>query len=406
ARVVEALDLDLEWTKAHTRLLVRALEWESKLDRSMLLRGGDLENAEAALALHEREYPAPTESQRRYVLASRQNATRRLRGAVSVSLVALTVIAALAVVSVVQARHAHETAQIALSRQLAGDANAQLDQDAQLGLSLALHAYDTRPTVEAQAAIRRAAFDTRERALLRGSTAPISAVAFNPDGRHVVSVGDGTAHIWDWRAPDAAPVIIGVGVLSRDVAFSPDGARLVAATDRGLAVWDWRHAARPPVVLGSSAPERFALSADGRHVATSELDAVEVRDLRHPDDPPVVLATGSSVAALALSPDGSHLATTDSTYKSVRVWDVHHVSDSPVELTTGADAFDVAFSPDGKLLAIAGNATEVRDWQHPEMPPMLHATDDFSSSVAFSPRGDHLAAGGDIRISVYDIRHP
>src|SRR6202035_3233409 len=47
ARVVDALDTDLEWTKAHTRWLVKALEWDGEgREGSFLLRGSELQAAE------------------------------------------------------------------------------------------------------------------------------------------------------------------------------------------------------------------------------------------------------------------------------------------------------------------------------------------------------------------------
>ncbi len=46
-KLIEELDTDLEWVRAHTRLLVRAKEWESKRrDSSMLLHGSELREAE------------------------------------------------------------------------------------------------------------------------------------------------------------------------------------------------------------------------------------------------------------------------------------------------------------------------------------------------------------------------
>ena len=60
ALIAEALDTDLDWVKAHTRLLVRALEWEANdQSRALLLRGDDLSRAEAAIA------GTPTSSRRR-----------------------------------------------------------------------------------------------------------------------------------------------------------------------------------------------------------------------------------------------------------------------------------------------------------------------------------------------------
>ena len=50
-RLVGALDRDLERTKAHTRWLVKAIEWDSEhRDKSFLLRGAELKAAEEWLA--------------------------------------------------------------------------------------------------------------------------------------------------------------------------------------------------------------------------------------------------------------------------------------------------------------------------------------------------------------------
>jgi hypothetical protein len=46
ASPTDALYTDLDWKRTHTRLLVRAREWESKnRDDSFLLRGMDLQDA-------------------------------------------------------------------------------------------------------------------------------------------------------------------------------------------------------------------------------------------------------------------------------------------------------------------------------------------------------------------------
>ena len=47
-RLVTALDTDLEWERQHSRLTVKALEWDqSGRDRSFLLRGADLQRCGA-----------------------------------------------------------------------------------------------------------------------------------------------------------------------------------------------------------------------------------------------------------------------------------------------------------------------------------------------------------------------
>jgi len=87
-RLVKALDADLEAARAHTRWLVKALEWESEdRDNSFLLRGSELKSAEGWLASSsEAADPAPTPLQREYLLASRDAANRRQRVSVGASL--------------------------------------------------------------------------------------------------------------------------------------------------------------------------------------------------------------------------------------------------------------------------------------------------------------------------------
>src|SRR5258708_22537547 len=78
--LLNALDTDLEYVQAHTRLLVRAREWESKhRDPNFLLRGADLHEAEQWLANSTDKRPSPSLLQTQYISASRQTANRTQR---------------------------------------------------------------------------------------------------------------------------------------------------------------------------------------------------------------------------------------------------------------------------------------------------------------------------------------
>ena len=80
ARLIEALDLDLEWLDRHARLLVRAREWErERRDSSFLLRGRDLQDAEGWLAQQGSHREGATTLQADFVVASRSAARRRGR---------------------------------------------------------------------------------------------------------------------------------------------------------------------------------------------------------------------------------------------------------------------------------------------------------------------------------------
>ncbi|MBV9896959.1 MAG: toll/interleukin-1 receptor domain-containing protein [Chloroflexi bacterium] len=73
--LIESINLDLEWLHAHTRLLVRALEWQrTGASPSLLLRGGDLREMEQSLRRAETAQPPASALQLEYVQASREAA--------------------------------------------------------------------------------------------------------------------------------------------------------------------------------------------------------------------------------------------------------------------------------------------------------------------------------------------
>ncbi|MBD2100145.1 toll/interleukin-1 receptor domain-containing protein [Leptolyngbya sp. FACHB-261] len=78
--LLKAMDTDLGHVRAHTRLLVRALEWQNK-DRnaSYLLRGSDLQDAERWLTQAVDKNPQPTELQSEYINTSHAAQIAQLR---------------------------------------------------------------------------------------------------------------------------------------------------------------------------------------------------------------------------------------------------------------------------------------------------------------------------------------
>jgi WD40 repeat protein len=73
----KTIHTDYEWLKYHTKLQVKALDWERQKDNSQLLRGKELRTAEKQLAeVNNQEDPQPTDLQRYYILASQRNEIR------------------------------------------------------------------------------------------------------------------------------------------------------------------------------------------------------------------------------------------------------------------------------------------------------------------------------------------
>jgi hypothetical protein len=72
-RLEQGLDLDLPWLRLHTRILVRAREWETKQKASgYLLSASDLDEAQQWLAGMRDHEPAPTALHVEYISASQQ----------------------------------------------------------------------------------------------------------------------------------------------------------------------------------------------------------------------------------------------------------------------------------------------------------------------------------------------
>ncbi|HBL28746.1 MAG TPA: hypothetical protein DD490_18070 [Acidobacteria bacterium] len=101
---------DFEWVRAHTRLLLRAAEWQAhQREASLLLRGRELKEAERWLAASTaHRLPRVTDDQTAYVMASRKNTSRWMSLAVGILTVALLGTIGLSLFAYVQWRQAEE----------------------------------------------------------------------------------------------------------------------------------------------------------------------------------------------------------------------------------------------------------------------------------------------------------
>ncbi|ESQ03997.1 hypothetical protein B590_17204 [Streptomyces sp. PVA_94-07] len=201
-----------------------------------------------------------------------------------------------------------------------------------------------------------------------------------------------SVHVWDLASlKPLAELRTGAGTVSA-LSFSPDGARLLAvssepalgtsgeADDTGsrgagdakkagpVALNTWRTAdlGAPPSVTKTGDDVIDAVhTPDGKSLLVASVTGrVQVRDA----------ATGelrrefghhpSAIRALALSPDGTTLATATTDDSAVRLWDLREGTlKARLGSGSGFEVNDLAFSPDGTVLARAGSDAAVALWR-------------------------------------------
>ncbi|MCG7951847.1 MAG: toll/interleukin-1 receptor domain-containing protein [Candidatus Thiodiazotropha endolucinida] len=103
-KLIETLETDHEWVRRHTRLHIRAREWDTKeRNSSYVLRGDDLISAEEWLKQSTLgKQPASTELQKEYIEESRTFATRIRRRTIVVGSIGLFIVLSLAVLFFIQ----------------------------------------------------------------------------------------------------------------------------------------------------------------------------------------------------------------------------------------------------------------------------------------------------------------
>ncbi|NUM44656.1 MAG: TIR domain-containing protein, partial [Anaerolineales bacterium] len=132
-QMLQVVNTDLDFVKAHTRLLERALGWErEKKNASFVLQGDELQKAESWLEGAGKKQPQPTALHIEFIQASRRAANQRQRNILTASLVGLGIAVVLAIVSFVfylQANDAKDKAEIAKVTAQAAEVEALNQRD-------------------------------------------------------------------------------------------------------------------------------------------------------------------------------------------------------------------------------------------------------------------------------------
>jgi WD40 repeat protein len=413
--VVQALEEDLDWRDAHTRLAVRTKEWaDAQRDRSFLLRGSDLRVAEEWMAqapLHSKT--PPTMQQTEYILAGRKASVRTQRtwqAALSVGLVVALALAAFAFLQRQQAIHQRD---VAASGLLANQSQVLDDTDPSLSKLESIAAWRIYPSPGARYAMLAAAARPGI-AVLTGHRDTVDSVAFSPDGKMLASGGfdDGTVRLWEVAThKQIGPPLPSGDVRVWSVAFSPDGTMLASGQGRTVRLWNvatHRQIGSPLDPHTDTLAYSVAFSPDSTTLAVAYFDSVvRLWDVAtHQQIGSPLSGHTGEVDSVAFSPDGKILASGGSDH-TVRLWDMTTNRQIGRPLLTGPSTLSsVAVSPDGKTLASGNQGGVIRLWDvatHQQIGSPLTGLSDYVESVAFSPNGKMLASGGDAMVQLWKV---
>jgi WD40 repeat protein len=314
ARVERALDTDLELRKEHTRILVKAVEWDHEgKERSFLLRGTELKAAEGWLArTGAGADQASTALQRDYVLASRRVAIRRGRIAVGVSVAVAVIALGLGVLALVARNQAVSSGQGSRALALAAESQNDLSADPEVSVILAQEAVRVKPIPQALTALRQA-MDTSALRVALPTVAPQQcgfesgpSATYSPSGRHVAeTLCTGELVVMD-SANGRVLLRRHVATQASAVAYEPNGHLLAVGTNRGIDLVDPTTGVVRWQLIGHGEPNALAFNHAGTLLGATTNLGTTVWDLSS-RTPLFSLSDPDDDRTLAFTPTGGLL---------------------------------------------------------------------------------------------------
>jgi WD40 repeat protein/serine/threonine protein kinase len=240
--------------------------------------------------------------------------------------------------------------------------------------------------------------------LADGHTAAARQVAFSPDGRRLVSVGeDGRVIVWDFASRRRLATLTDHAGAVTTVGFSPDGKWFATGgADKTAIVWDAATFERVATLRDhAAAVTAAAFTPDGKYLATASCTPDErtvlwsvgrwekVRELRF----------GNCWGTLPFTPDSRYVVD-----RRMGVWELE-TGRNVAPSSTDWEGNWVSVSPDGTLAVAATPGGNVRffDLKRREQLDNPHVHRDHGRAVAFSPAGRYVATGAE-KIMLWDAK--
>lgn len=243
-----------------------------------------------------------------------------------------------------------------------------------------------------------------------GHSREVYEVAFTPDGKNVVSAGQGgTIRSWDATTGKQLDTLHGHTGQVFGLAVSPDGSLIASAGfDKTVRLWNAESGKIIHTMNGHVGPIRgIAFSPAGDRIASASDDkTIKVWEVKTGKEIITMTSHTASVLGVAYSPDGLQIVSTSSGDKTIRIWDSRTGEQIKVVHHPYPEVRRIAFSPDGtRLAAITYGSYLLWDSQTWQLIAEVRAHSRLVYCVAFSPDGTHIAtAGASTEIKLWDTR--
>jgi WD40 repeat protein len=426
--LLRILDTDAEHLQAHTRLLMRAIEWDDKgRKESLLLREEELTNAEQWLTQSAGKEPKPTELQQSYITNSRtvedanQQASQILEAAaakgkrlVTVGAIAGAIgllVAGVAGWFALQAANQIKVAEIRLEL---ADAREEVLSAQQLqSLLTTLEAskvlrtqfeknspewQNLQPLV--MAALQQATNEIYEQNTLRGHQAGVLSISSSPDGKTIASgSGDNTIKLWDVATGKEIRTLRGHQAAVLGISSSPDGKTIASGSyDNTIKLWDVATGKEIRTLQGHQAGvNSISFNPDGKTIASASQDnTLKLWDVATGKEIRTLQGHQKSVWGISFNPDGKTIAS-GSSDNTIKLWDVATGKEIRTLQGHQAAVLSISFNPDGKTIASGSSDNTIKLWDVAtgEEIRTLRGHQSTASSIRFSPDGQTIASGSD-----------
>ncbi len=241
-------------------------------------------------------------------------------------------------------------------------------------------------------------FSPQERLTLKAHRAHVSAVAFSPDGRKLVSgSNDKTLRVWEVASGSLLGTLAGHRDTVFTVGFILDGEEVVSGSgDTDVSLWKVALGRRYETLKGHTGGVlTLAYNVNNRILASGAGDnTIRLWQLPSNNLTHVLEGHRHAVRSLAFNPDGKTLASGSDDF-TIKLWDIKRGRFTVNIIGHTGSVLALAFNPQGNILASGSEDDTIKIWEISTGETMytLEGHTHWVRAVTFSPNGQLLVSG-------------